>query len=191
VTRKRLVSISGAITIATAVVAFACSDDDETKPNVDGSQAPDAARPRSDSGGGPKEEEEQDGGGGGGGPTKPKDAAAEDAPGSISDAKAPRDANGPGEAGTECFFNRECQLALRCHDDGVSFTCSAGARGTGRVGADRCQTGDQCASSVCVEGPDGGDFCSDECTDPSDCAGVLPRCISVSIFPSKICVRQP
>src|SRR5687767_7691038 len=44
-----------------------------------------------------------------------------------------RDANGPGEAGTECIFNHDCQLALRCSacDAGYCF-CEPGTRGTGR-----------------------------------------------------------
>jgi hypothetical protein len=183
----KLVSISAAITIAATLVIFACTEEEVQTPSSSSSSGgPDAAnKPKTDSGNQEEEEEEEDDGGG----VKPKDAGADTT--IISDAKPPRDANGPGEAGTECAFNRECQLALRCHDNGVSFTCSVGARGMGRLGIDRCDSGDQCASSVCLEGPDGGDFCSDECADPTECAGVLPRCIAVSFFPAKICVRQP
>ena len=187
VNRKRFVaSISAAITIAAGLVIFACTDDVQPVVSPPSSSGPDAApKARKDSA--IDEVVEDDGGGGN---STPKDAGG-DAAITITDAKAPRDANGPGEAGTECAFNRECQLALRCHDNGVSFTCSTGTRGTGRLGIDPCDSGDQCASSVCLEGPDGGDFCSDECADPSECAGVLPRCIAVSFFPAKICVRQP
>lgn len=86
-----------------------------------------------------------------------------------------RDANGPGKAGTECVFNHDCQLALRCSacDAGYCF-CEPGARGTGKNGIDACDSGDQCASSLCVE-----DTCSDECQTKDDCTGKLPRCVSV------------
>lgn len=110
----------------------------------------------------------------------------------AKDAKT-RDANGPGEAGTECAFNYECQLALRCDCD-VAFPCECtpGARGTGRNGLDVCDSGNNCVSSVCVEGPgdSGTSYCSDECVDDSDCTGKLPQCTTIS-FVGRICIRKP
>lgn len=100
-----------------------------------------------------------------------------------------RDANGPGEAGDECSFNRDCQTTLRCECNGAC-ACAPGARGTGQNGIDACDSGNQCASSVCLEGPDGGYLCSDECLTPADCPPKLPRCEDIT-FVGRICVRQP
>ncbi len=103
-----------------------------------------------------------------------------------------RDANGPGATGAMCTFNRDCQAALRCEcTEADGCACKAGVRGTGRNGIDPCTSGNDCASSVCVEGPpDGGSFCSDECGSAADCVGPLPVCQTVA-FLGTICVRTP
>lgn len=100
--------------------------------------------------------------------------------------------DGPGEAGTECAFNRECNAALRCEcSESAGCACKAGARGTGMSGVTPCADGNDCASSVCVEGPpDSGTFCSDECTTSADCTGKLPLCSDIA-FVGRICIRQP
>lgn len=108
----------------------------------------------------------------------------------IVDATPGKDANGPGEAGTECSFNRECQAALRCDCDGFC-ACQPGVRGTGRNGVDTCDSGNQCASSVCVEQNGGVFLCSDECVDEDDCEPGLPLCVPTVGFDNPICVRQP
>ena len=121
------------------------------------------------------------------GPITPgKDAAA------PVDAKPGKDANGPGEAGAECGFNRDCQAALRCEcDESTGCACKVGARGTGQNGIDACDSGNQCASSLCVEGPTNGEsICSDECTDDNDCGGKLPKCISAFGIPAPFCARE-
>jgi hypothetical protein len=120
--------------------------------------------------------------------TTTKDAGANDA---KADARAVRDANGPGEAGDDCVFNHDCQLALRCECDNGLCTCEPGARGTGKNGVDTCDAGEDCTSSLCVEGPgDGGvHYCSDECETSADCTGMLPKCTSIS-FLGKVCVRN-
>jgi hypothetical protein len=98
--------------------------------------------------------------------------------------------DGPGEAGTPCSFNRECQIALRCDED-TGYSCAPGTRGTGQNGVDTCDSGNQCASAVCVEGPpDSGFFCSDECTTVNDCTGALPQCTNIA-FVGQICTRTP
>jgi hypothetical protein len=139
-----------------------------------------------------------DGGAGGadGGPSKGVDAGAP-SDGSAWDAGdgAPPRAieDGPSEAGAECAFNRDCQAALRCEcSEASGCACAPGARGTGRNGLDACDSGDQCASSLCVEGPDPGEsICSDACKTNADCTGKLPRCITISGIPEPICVRTP
>lgn len=99
--------------------------------------------------------------------------------------------NADGGVGATCAFNRECAQGLRCEcseTDGCA--CRMGARGTGRNGVTVCTSGNDCASSVCVEGPDGMSYCSDECADAMGCTGMLPRCTDVS-FVGRICVRTP
>ena len=126
----------------------------------------------------------------------PADAGtdAKDANDAGTDAKdaAVRDANGPGETGTECNFNRDCQSALRCDCADFPCTCTTGARGTGRNGIDPCTDGNQCTSSLCIDGPpDSGSFCSDECTTDGDCTGKLPLCTLVPFLGAKVCIRTP
>jgi len=100
--------------------------------------------------------------------------------------------DGPGEAGAECAFNRECHAALRCEcTESTGCACKVGVRGTGQNGVSPCSDGNACASSVCVEGPpDSGSFCSDECKTSADCTGKLPLCSDIA-FVGRICIRQP
>ncbi len=98
--------------------------------------------------------------------------------------------DGPGEAGASCTFNRDCQLALRCQCDlDAGCACAPGPRGTGQSGVDRCDSGNDCASSVCVEGPAGVYYCSGECVTSADCTGALPLCSDIALV-GRICVRQ-
>lgn len=113
------------------------------------------------------------------------DAGTEDV---LDAARAKRDANGPGEAGTECSFNHDCQLGLRCECNGLC-SCTPGMRGTTPPGAG-CMDGNDCESSVCLEGPNDVLVCSDECETGADCPANLPICqLVVSV--GKICTRQP
>ena len=100
--------------------------------------------------------------------------------------------NGPGEAGVECSFNRDCNAVLRCACvEGQGCVCEPGTRGTGRNGIDPCNDSNACASAVCVEGPpDSGSFCSDECDSSADCTGKLPLCSTIA-FVGRICIRTP
>ena len=99
--------------------------------------------------------------------------------------------DGPGEAGAECAFNRDCHAALRCEcTESTGCACKPGARGTGQNGVTPCSDGNACASSVCTEGPpDSGSFCSDECKTSADCKGKLPVCSDIA-FVGRICIRQ-
>jgi hypothetical protein len=110
----------------------------------------------------------------------------------AGDGGAPVIVDGPGEAGAECAFNRDCHAALRCEcTEATGCACKPGARGTGQNGVTPCSDGNACASSVCTEGPpDSGSFCSDECKTSADCKGKLPLCSDIA-FVGRICIRQP
>lgn len=121
-----------------------------------------------------------------------KDGAAQtDA---ATDASKPqRDAStvGEGGPGADCTFNHDCIAADRCAcEEETGCFCEAGARGTGRNGIDPCASGNDCTSSLCIEGPDGGSFCSDECGSAADCTGVLPKCANIA-FLGMVCIRNP
>ncbi|MCA9608217.1 MAG: hypothetical protein KC619_21555, partial [Myxococcales bacterium] len=94
--------------------------------------------------------------------------------------------------GAICSFNRDCAAAARCEcDEATGCMCATGTRGTGVNGVDTCTDGNDCASALCVEGPDSVTFyCSDECGTDSDCTGALPRCIDIA-FVGRVCVRIP
>jgi hypothetical protein len=107
------------------------------------------------------------------------DAPSEDLP----------DGDIPDASGIECAFNRECPASERCACDlETGCFCEYGPRGTGQVGVDMCEDGNDCASSVCAEGPGGLYYCSDGCDDGDDCEGALPICAEIA-FVGKICVR--
>jgi len=137
----------------------------------------------------------EDGNGGNGG-NSGEAGSASDAGSSGLDAAADGTAtgtgnvDGPGAEGATCSFNRDCHLALRCEcDETTGCACKTGTRGTGKNGVDPCASGNDCASSVCVEGPpDSGSFCSDECKTSNDCTGVLPLCSDIA-FVGRICIR--
>jgi hypothetical protein len=169
---RSLAALSLASLLAAAAVAVACSSTDTTAPSDD----PDANLPGRADADRPTPGPDAD---------KPSDAGA--------DVKTAKDANGPGEAGAECSFNRDCQSALRCEcDESTGCACKLGTRGTGQNGVDACDSGNQCASAVCLEGPpDAGFFCTDECAGPADCpTTTLPQCTNVA-FVGQVCTRTP
>lgn len=124
------------------------------------------------------------------------DAATADAPSPAdagADARdaAKKDANGPGAPDAECSFNADCQAALRCEcDEATGCACLPGSRGTGQSGLDTCDSGNHCESALCVEGPGGVYYCSDECKTGADCTGQLPLCADISLV-GRICIRNP
>lgn len=90
-----------------------------------------------------------------------------------------------------CAFNRECPSDERCVCDVTTgCECQLGPRGTGKNGVDRCVSGNDCESSVCLEGPGGAYVCSGECATSADCGGALPLCSDIA-FVGRICVRTP
>jgi len=149
-------------------------------------------------------------GGCGAGPSRPADAAAADAVGvdaagdadGTGDTGAPADAATPGDAGVPadaaapgdasnapCTFNDDCPAAERCECDEVAGCfCRTGPRGTGVCGVDSCVDGNDCQTSLCVEGT-GAYYCSCPCTGPGSCGPQLPVCASIAGL-GKICIRQ-
>ena len=91
--------------------------------------------------------------------------------------------------GGVCTFNRDCPADQRCgctEADGCS--CEDGARGTGANGVDTCADGNDCASSLCVEGADAF-YCSDVCSTNEDCGPALPVCADIA-FLGRVCIRE-
>lgn len=125
------------------------------------------------------------------------DASAQDANADAESEDASTDAGGDAftaDAGTvQCAFNRECPANQRCEcDEEEGCYCELGARGTGGLG-DPCDNENDCASAVCLEGPEGpsGQFlCSIECESEQECGGDLPLCTNVT-FVGQICIREP
>ncbi len=95
------------------------------------------------------------------------------------------------EGGGACSFNRDCIAAERCEcDETLGCRCVPGARGTGRAGLDRCASGNDCASALCVEGTGGAMLCSDACTAAAECPAALPRCVNIASV-GRFCARDP
>lgn len=90
--------------------------------------------------------------------------------------------------GGVCSFNRECIASERCECVDGDCVCKPGKRGTGKSGIDMCTDGNDCESSVCLEGPGDVLYCSGECATGKDCGGVLPTCSEIALL-GKICVR--
>lgn len=169
----RLASLASLAAASIAVLVLACNDDatNDTSSGTDGGTS--TTEPDGSSAAEPD--------------------AAEPSADSGSDAGSTTSENGSGEAGAECAFNRDCQADLRCEcSEATGCACEPGVRGTGRNGLDACDSGDQCASSLCVEGPTAGEsICSDACKTAKDCTGKLPQCTPVAGFPDPICTRTP
>ncbi len=106
----------------------------------------------------------------------------------------PAHIDGPGTQGVECIFNADCAIDLRCEcNEQDGCTCREGERGSGLNGIDTCESGEDCHSSLCVEGPlaeNGIFYCSEACTSNADCGGQLPICSDIALI-GQICVRQP
>lgn len=111
-----------------------------------------------------------------------------DATSEVSPDVAPEVRAGDVATGGPCALNRECAIADRCECIDFTCTCRRGPRGTGKSGVDTCTSGNDCASSVCVEGSGGKSYCSDECETAATCGGALPRCLDVAGL-GRICVR--
>ena len=173
--RLRLLFAVAFASFTLAAIVVACSDQTNSSTTSTGDASADRRVAEPDDAGDANEPEED------------LDGGATDA---KPDAKPVRAANGPGEAGDDCVFNHDCQLALRCECDQGVCTCEPGVRGTGKNGIDTCDAGEDCTSSLCVEGPgdSGVHYCSDECASNVDCTGKLPKCEDIA-FIGKICIR--
>lgn len=89
-----------------------------------------------------------------------------------------------------CTFNSDCPCDERCDcDEAAGCQCLTGPRGTGRSGLDVCVTGNDCESSLCVEGWSDY-YCSGPCDTSADCGPRLPVCSNVA-FIGRICIRNP
>lgn len=98
------------------------------------------------------------------------------------------DVFGPGVAGDVCELNADCGEGLRCGCDGAC-ACEPGERGAGQLG-DACASGNDCASSVCIDGPPPSTLCTVACVDDGDCGGALPICADIA-FVGRVCIREP
>lgn len=93
-----------------------------------------------------------------------------------------------GGSNQDCTFNADCPATERCEcllDEGCF--CRVGLRGTGQSGVDVCVDGNDCESSLCVEGNDDY-YCSGPCVDDEDCGPALPVCADIA-FLGRVCVR--
>lgn len=123
--------------------------------------------------------------------SRPTEDSGSDAPVTTdAPADAPIDVvSGDAKAGDPCTFNRECQANLRCEcTEAAGCACKVGVRGTGQNGITECDSGNQCSSSLCVEGQANKYYCSDECEAGTDCKPNLSKCTNVA-FIGKICTR--
>ncbi len=126
--------------------------------------------------------------------SSPAGAATDGAVDSFVDSARESSVDGASDVATEaaaktCTFNRDCPVAQRCAcTDADGCACEVGPRGTGKSGIDTCTTGNDCESSLCVEGPGSVYTCSGECTGAGDCKGSLPKCVDVAGL-GKICAR--
>jgi hypothetical protein len=113
------------------------------------------------------------------------DAAVDAPPTDLPDVPA-----GEVGLGASCSLNRECAANARCQCASGDCRCMEGPRGTGRSGVARCTSGDDCESSLCVDG-NNGMLCSDACTSNADCPPALPRCITLGALSLSLCARDP
>jgi hypothetical protein len=117
--------------------------------------------------------------------TATTDASDDTAPADVLDVVETR------EAGGACSYNRDCVSSERCAcSTSAGCRCAPGTRGTGRAGLDRCTSGDDCESALCVEANGGISLCSAPCAAASECPAALPRCLSVPTV-GRFCARDP
>ena len=95
-----------------------------------------------------------------------------------------------GPPGAACSFNRDCRVEERCEcDELTGCFCAIGERGEGVLGVTACVDGNDCASSLCLEGPNDALVCSGPCETAEDCQGETPVCADIA-FVGRICIRQ-
>jgi hypothetical protein len=101
----------------------------------------------------------------------------------------PVDGEGVLAIGEACTFNADCERDLRCACVDEACACQAGTRGCGTNGVDECSDGNDCVTSLCVEGNGGASFCSGPCTSDDDCGPALPVCADIA-FLGRVCIRE-
>jgi hypothetical protein len=122
------------------------------------------------------------------------DAGSPDAASPSTDAGELADA-GQQDAGPSseaaCSFNSDCPVRERCEcTEADGCRCLIGERGTGVSGVDTCVDGNDCESSLCIEGNGGNYYCSGPCATNADCGPTMPLCASISMV-GRICIRDP
>lgn len=119
-----------------------------------------------------------------------QDAAAEVANGDVSGTDSSADAV---SSMKECTFNADCIASERCEcSETAGCFCKIGPRGSGKSGVDPCKDGQDCETSLCMEGPtyQTSYFCSGPCATAQDCGPMLPICANIA-FLGKVCIRDP
>jgi hypothetical protein len=101
----------------------------------------------------------------------------------------PIDGEGVLGIGEACTFNADCGRDLRCACTDGTCVCESGPRGCGASGVDECIDGNDCVTSLCVEGQGGAFFCSGLCATDDDCGPALPVCADIA-FVGRICIRE-
>ena len=93
-------------------------------------------------------------------------------------------------SGAACTFNDDCPASERCEcDEATGCACATGPRGTGQSGVDTCESGNDCETSLCLEGPGDVLTCSGPCGGPEDCGGTLPVCAAIFGL-GDVCIRE-
>ncbi|MBI5607588.1 MAG: hypothetical protein HY902_01760 [Deltaproteobacteria bacterium] len=122
------------------------------------------------------------------------DAAAADVAAEVATSDAAADsAEDAVSSMKDCTFNADCIAAERCEcSETAGCFCKTGPRGTGKAGVDPCKDGQDCETSLCVEGPayQTSYYCSGPCTTADDCGPKLPLCANIA-FLGKVCIRDP
>ncbi len=93
----------------------------------------------------------------------------------------------------DCTFNADCIASERCEcSETAGCFCKIGPRGAGKSGVDPCKDGQDCQTSLCMEGPtyQTSYFCSGPCKTAQDCGPMLPICSNIA-FLGKVCIRDP
>ena len=95
----------------------------------------------------------------------------------------------PTNTSCPCFTNYDCPTGYACvsqDNSGTKVDCLPGTRGTGALGV-ACTGEADCASALCVDGTNGGLFCSDLCDMTTVCPVDLPSCTFITTFGVSIC----
>ena len=87
-----------------------------------------------------------------------------------------------------CFSNDDCPPTHACSTAQGDPVCLEGPRGTAAAG-EPCTGEADCASALCIDGPDDALLCSETCSTSDTCPTPLPRCVDLGGV--GLCARQP